>query len=195
MAALPSIPTFLDDTAPTMADLQALSYAVKFTSDMTVRPAWHFYKTSTFALTASTWNSPQYSTVAYDNDGVQSSGVAKIVTQGYYAVEACFDIGPTSSEITFLGTFLWTAGPSNPHFTSGTTLQFGPRGGGVNSENIADSALCITDICPNVCYPGDTIQPQVYVSAAATLQVNSNGSYHNGRFVANFTGCYVAMGS
>jgi hypothetical protein len=120
---------------------------------------------------------------------------AVIQTQGYYAVEACFDINPSSSSLTFLGSFLWTAGENNPNFTAGTTLQFGGRGGNTPSDNAADPAICISDICPNVCYPGDTILPQVWVSATSTLQINSNSAYNSGRWVGNFTGYYVAFGT
>lgn len=202
MASLPTLPgPFTDNTAPTLGQLQQLSYAVSFIADATLRPTWHLFKTTTTALTASTWNTLSGGTVnaAYDNDGVFTSSTAfkaTIVTQGYYAVEANLDLAATSTAMAFIPAFLFTAGPSNAHFTSGTTIYFGARGGDNVNDNTSDSATCIADLVPAVCYPGDTIQPVVYVtSAAAAIQFNTNGSFCKGRFVCNFTGYWAGQGT
>lgn len=197
MATLPTVPgPFTDGTAPTMTQLQQLAYAVSFLSDRDVSPIWHFYQDSSESLTANSWNSITYNHNVIDSDGVHASGgVAQIVTQGYYAVEACIGLSVTSTGFSFIGAFLWTAGANNPHFTSGTTLRFGPRGcNGVNN-NSSNTGCTPIDICPNVCYPGDTIQPQVYVTAALSLKANTNDSWNEGRFSANFTGAWIAEGS
>lgn len=197
MATLPTVPgPFTDGTAPTIVQLNQLSYAVSFIANNNVRPTWHFYKTTSNSLTQNAWNSPSYGTVAFDSDSVHSGGAVQVNTQGYYEVEACFDISVDATAFHALGSFLWTAGSSNPHFTSGTTLQFGGRGGSGVNDGSSNTAICITDICPNVCYPGDTIQPQVYVTdTGLTLKVNTNDSWNEGRFVCNFTGRWICEGT
>lgn len=200
MATLPTVPgPFADGTAPTLVQLQQLAGAVSFISDCDVRPTWHLYQTNTQSLSASTWTNlgtAGGNNVAFDSDGVSSgSGVATIVTQGYYAVEACADIAVSSPAFTFLVAFLWKAGANNPHFTNGTTLRFGARGGNIVTDASANTAYCASDICPNVCYPGDTIVPQVFASAAIGLKYNTNDAYNEGRFVANFTGYFISEGT
>lgn len=201
MATLPTIPgPFTDLTAPTMAQLRQLGQAVSFISDCTVRPNWHLYQQQTgMTLAANTWNGQATNTnaytVAYDNDGVAGAKSANIVTQGYYAVEACFGVAVDATSFTLVGAFLWTAGANNPHFTSGTTLRFGARGGNTVSDNSSNTFYCTSDICPNVCYPGDSIQPQINPSVSITMKTNTNDSWNEGRFVANFTGMWIAEGT
>jgi hypothetical protein len=197
MTALPTIPSFTDLTAPSLTDLTNLSYAVSFTADCDVRPTWHFYRTATMSLTANAWNLIPTNQTAFDSDGVKGSGGAGavIVTRGYYAVEGCVDVSVTSVGQIVIGAFLWTAGASNPHFTAGSTLVFGGKGGNSTDDNSSNSAYTFSDLCPRVCYPGDTIQPQVWTSFAFTLKYNSNDAFNEGRFVPNFTGIWVGQGT
>lgn len=194
MATLPTVPTFGTNDS-SLTNLQNLSGAVNFLINCGVRPLWHFIRTATFSL-ATGWNNPGYSTVIYDDDGVQSTGVASIITQGYYAVEGCVDILGTVSGVNFDTRFLLTAGPNNPHLTNGTTRIFGQRGGATTAVASQDTAVTVADICPIVCYPQDTIQLNTWVQTGPqTLEFNNNGSYISGRFVANFTGYFVRTGT
>ena len=192
MATLPTVPTFVaNDTSVTK--LAQLSQAVSFLIDCDTRPAWHFYRTTTFSL-ANGWNIPGYTVVAYDSDGVQSSGSAVIVTQGYYACEGCSDISNPSGIVMDLS-FQVTFGANNPHHTNGTTLVFGQRGGSWLTPS-ADPAFTIGDICPAVLYPGDKVDFRTYVNATGqTLNKNVNAAFNEGRFVANFTGYFLRTGS
>lgn len=194
MATLPTVPNFATNDS-SLTNLQNLSAAVNFLVNCGVRPLWHFIRTATFSLAANTWNAPGYSTVIYDSDGVQSSGLAKIVTQGYYAVEGCADLQTGASGILFDTRFLLTAGPNNPHLTNGSTRIFGQRGGNSVATASQDTAVTLTDVCPIVCYPQDTLQFQVWVNSATTLNFNQNTSYIQGRFVAQFTGYFVRTGT
>jgi hypothetical protein len=193
MATLPTVPSFgANDTS--LTNLQNLSYSVSFLINCGVRPLWHFIRTATFSMSAG-FNNPGYATVIYDSDGVQTSGLAQIVTQGYYAVEGCSDLSTGSSGIAFDTRFLLTAGANNPHLTLGSTRVFGQRGGNSVATASTDTAVTLTDICPIVCYPGDTLQYDTYVNSATSLNFNQNTSYIAGRFVANFTGYFVRTGT
>lgn len=191
MVALPvePIPNFVEgDTSIT--NLQNLAYAVQFWTDNDVRPTWHFYKTATASLTAATWNTVNFGSVAFDSDGVFSSGAALIVTPGIYTVAMCLQGEAGTSGIGMLVSFLATAGANNPNETSGTTRRFGGRGGEACTSG-ADFALCASSMTPWIMYPGDTIVCQIYPSVAITLDNNSNGAYNQGRYVCNYTGLLI----
>lgn len=196
MATLPIVPAFVaGDTSITK--LQQLSQAVSFLVDCDVRPTWHMYQTTTTAITGSTWTTPGTKTIAYDDDGVAISTamIATIVTQGYYAVEACLPIRTLAGAQSTDCAFLVTAGPNNPHHVNGTTTFFGQRGNNSFAGTGGDATGSISDICPWVLFPGDTVQPQAWISAAATMDFNTNTTYLNGRFVTNFTGYWLRTGS
>lgn len=194
---LPSIPIFTAG-APTIAQLNALSYAVSFLADQDVRPTWHFWHNATVSLSASTWNQMPFAKTAYDCDSVYSSANkdAIIVTQGYYALEANFELEATSTDTNYIGAFRITFGNNNPGGTQGTTRFFGYRGSmsSNTSDAAADNACCLSALTPLQLYPGDRIDVMVYVSSAMTADYNTGtptGSYIQGRFSANFTGYWA----
>jgi hypothetical protein len=195
---LPSVPTFTAG-APSIANLNALSYAVSFLCDNDTRPAWSFFMyTGTQSIVAATWTNVSYDHTAFDSDGVQSYPYAQIVTQGYYALTACVQIEANANTADmYTGAFLFTAGANNPHYTTGTTQFFGYRGGKASStaQAAADNAVCLADLTPMVLYPGDKLSVSVYLSAAHTLDINQNTSYIQGRFATKFTGNWIRTGS
>lgn len=101
MSTIPTIPTFTAG-APTLTQLNQLSYATSFICDADIRPTWHYIMFSgTQSLTANTWTPVAFDHAIYDNDGVLNAGVthgAAIKTQGYYRVEACIDVQLTTTE-------------------------------------------------------------------------------------------------
>lgn len=196
MSTLPTVPTFTDGES-SLAHLESLASAVSFLSSCDMRPMWHFYKTATQSIASSTWTTVAYNYVAADSDGVYAGGTvgeATIVTQGYYVVEACAG-ALTSAAQGFYTRFLWTAGTHNANYSSGTSLVFGQTGGETNGQANQDAQLCFSAPCPYVCYPGDTIQAQVFSTGAISLAYNENVSYLKGRFAANFTGYWLRTGS
>jgi hypothetical protein len=192
---IPTVPTFVTgDTS--LLKLQQLSYAVSFLTDQDVRPTWHFYKTTTQSIPASTWTAVTSGTVAYDNDGVYSNFSAQIVTTGYYVVEACLQIIDTATIFDFYTAFQIVAGANNPHHTSGTNSGFfGQRMSATSANTVTDNANCISDTCPWVLYPGDVVSPMIWVSAAATADHNTNNSYMQGRFATTFSGYLSRTGT
>ena len=197
MATQPAPPTF-SAGAPSIAQLNALSYAVSFIADMDVRPFFHFVSENTQAVSSNTWTTISMSKVAYDNDATfQTGGAAKIVTQGYYTLTGCAEFRCTTTEMTVSAAFLMTGGSSNPHLSSGSTKRFGYRGDSTqNATASADTTLCVSDTTPFPCYPGDTLQLQVYCTGSSiTLDYNTGATYEEGHFVPNFTGYFVRTGT
>jgi len=201
MAMLPEILYFAQNDS-SIANLNALAYAVQFLVDDDVRPVWHFYKDSASqSLTASIFATVTYNHNPIDSDGVYAAthnGVATIQTQGYYAVEACVPFAPgTFGSMAGLNVnFLFTAGSGNPHYPAGVTIQFGIRGSSPVTDATGDTVVCITDIVPVCCYPGDTIAVQAFSGLFnATINTNLNGSWESQRIVPNFTGYWVALGT
>lgn len=196
MATLPTVPTFAFGDS-SITNLQNLSNAVSFLVDCDVRPLFHGYQATTTAMSASTFTTPGTKTVAYDDDGVliSTAMIATIVTQGYYCFEACIPIQTLATLQNTDFIFLVTAGANNPHHTNGTTTLFGQRGvlGGAGTGN--DNTACISDICPWVLFPGDTVQPRGWINAAATMDFNRNATFTAGRYVNNFTGYWLRTGS
>jgi hypothetical protein len=133
---------------------------------------------------------------AFDSDRVGSGGGATIGTQGYYVCEACVPFVSQSSANNGWASFLWTAGTANPHFSSGTTVQFGLKSGRTIAATGTDEVLSISDFCPVVCYPGDSIVVQAQGGLANTVvDANTNAGAVQGKFVCNFTGRWVRIGS
>jgi hypothetical protein len=198
MGTLPTVPTFvaLDSS---LTKLQQLSACVEWIIDCSTgsRPIWHLYRSTTLSLSANTWTNYGGAGQAIDTDGVNvlGTGVVEIQTQGYYVVEGCGQLVNNANDVQFLTSFLWTAGANNPHFSSGATQRFGTRGGATCSEATTDAAQTPQCICPNVCYPLDTIQFQVWTSTAFNLDRNSNNAYQQGRFVTQFTGMWLREGT
>lgn len=196
MVALPTVPTFTDNTAPSVATLQQLSDAVRFVSVMDVRPTCHLYKTSTQSIVANTQTTLTMGSVAYDSDNMSvTANIMTIHTQGIYAFEMCAGFQSLATAMKILVSFLFTAGTSNPHKTSGSTQRFGQRGGDSASTAATDTALCLSDICPIVCYPGDTIAAQVLTDTNVTMSKNDNNASFSGRVVPTFTGYFVSEGT
>jgi hypothetical protein len=192
MAILPPkpLPTFFDGDS-SLVNLNNLGYAIQFLTDNDVKPTWHFYKTATQAIPASTWTTVNMGTVAFDSDGTfTGGGYATIQTPGIYGVAACMQVQAGTTGIGVLTQFLVTAGSSNPNHAAGSSVNIGLRGGLATASG-ADTAFAPTALTPWVLYQGDTIQAQIYTTVAATLDNNSNSSYMNGRFVCNFTGMLV----
>src|SRR5262249_55602264 len=91
--------------------------------------------------------------------------------------------------------FLFTAGASNPHYSAGTNIQYGVRGCRSVAATSVNETVCPSDMCPVVCYPGDTLAWQVWVSSTATLDKDSNTSAVQSRFVPNYTGRWLRTGT
>lgn len=200
MGTVPTIPSHMsDNTSPSISTLNQLSSAVNFLCNDDVRPTWHTYKVATQSIPVTTWTTVSYGTIAYDSDSMTapSGGVITINTQGYYKCEATADFLTGTTVMNLLGSFLITAGSSNPNHSVGTSQRFHQRGGESvgAASGAADTAICCTGICPWVCYPGDTIVFQVYTTVAVTLNNNVNTTYQSGRFVSNFTGQWLRSGT
>lgn len=201
---LPSVPTFTAG-APSIAQLNALSYAVSFLVDDDVRPIWKvFLFNGTQALTASVWNNVTFDHVAIDSDGVSTGAGTKsvpaIVTQGIYDLEACVQLEAVAGTgQMFTTAFLFTAGANNPHFAPNATQYFGYGASRISStaQAAADNAMCIASTTPMVCYPGDKLNVAIFPSAAYTLDFNENPntSYIQGRLATLFTGMWSHVGS
>ena len=193
---IPVIPTFVDgDTS--VAKLRQLSEAVSFVSNAEKFPMWHFYRTSTFTMaTAGTWYTVPMNVTAFDSDRVGSNGTVTIVTQGYYSCEACLPFQTQTVVNNAVGSFLFTAGVSNPHYSSGTQIVFGLKYGRMIAGTGMDEAVTLDDLCPVVCFPGDTIAVQAQGGVANTvIDINNPVGATEGRFVPNFTGRWVRVGS
>lgn len=200
---LPSVPTFTAG-APTIAQLNALSYAVSFLVNHDVRPAFTaFMSSGTMSVPASTWTTVTYDHVAFDSDGVfgvAGAGLpsATIVTQGFYVFEACIPIQVNTNQDIYTGRFNFTAGANNPHLALNATAAFGLRGSklATSASAAADNAVCLSAWFTTCCYPGDRIVPQVYTRANIhTVDKNNNASYIQGRFVPRFSGRLLATGT
>lgn len=195
---LPSVPAF-GAGAPTIDQLNALSYAVSFLCDNDVRPAWSmFVYTATQIVPAATWTTVNFDHVAFDSDHVGIYPNAQIATQGVYALSACVQLEANANTTDeYSAAFGFTAGANNPHYTIGATQLFGYRGGGCSSTGsaAADNAVCLSSITPMTLFPGDLLTVQVYLSASHTLQTNVNTSYIQGRFANKFTGHWLRLGS
>lgn len=192
---LPTIPTF-SDTAPSLADLNNLSYAVSFLTDVDTRPAWKIYTKTTQSLTANSWHAITLASVALDSDGVADGTGITIVTQGFYALTAMAQIQATGSQFAIGVAFNATGKGNNPHLASGATLRFGERGDSVETAVTTNTTALVTSTVTPICmYPGDTIRMQVYTTAAATHTNNVNTTYQQGRFAPNFTGYLARLGT
>jgi hypothetical protein len=195
---LPAVPTFAAG-APTIAQLNALSYGASFLIDHGVRPTWKFFATTTQTTTAHSLNVVHFNNVAYDCDGVYNAGNngANIVTQGYYEVEASVQIEATATGDDIVLGFQWSPGSSNPHFSAGTQ-SFGFAGCAlpVTGSAAADASYSISGVTPFPCYPGgDVIQVVLYTVGAHTIDYNRNTSFSQGRFSTQFTGRWVRSGT
>lgn len=199
---LPSVPTF--SSAPTIAQLNALSYAVSFLVNNDVRPAFTaFMSSGTMGTTAGAFKTVAFDHVAFDSDGVFGVGgaglpTATIVTQGFYAFEACIPIQANTNQDEYTGQFLMTAGANNPHIGTGISKTFGPRGSRLSNSTqaAADNAVCLSSWFETCLYPGDTVVVKIYTSTNAhTVDKNSNTSYIQGRFVPRFSGRLIATGT
>jgi hypothetical protein len=194
---LPTVPSFsTGDTSITK--LQQLSNAVSFLAVAQSGVMWHFYANSQQGAFSGSWVPLIFANVALDTDGVwnaAANGIATIVTQGYYAVEMCLPVETAVTTFTIRAGFLWTAGANNPHFSVGTTRKYGVRSGATNPQLSTNETLCVSDLIDVVCYPGDTITPRIFTSSSCTIDFNSALSVTKGRFVTNFTGHLVCLGT
>ena len=200
---LPSVPTFTAGS-PTMAQLNALSYAVNFLVNGDVRPTFTaFMSSATMGTTANNWKTIAFDHVAFDSDGVfGASGAglptATIVTQGFYSFEACVPIQANTNQDQTTCRFQFTAGANNPHFATNATAAFGHRGSrlSTSASAAADNSICLSAWFYTCLYPGDQIICQVYtVANAHTVDTNSNTSYIQGRFPPRFSGQLRATGT
>lgn len=193
---LPVIPSFTDGDY-SMAKLRQLSQAVSFVSNAEKYPMWHFYRTSLLTMaTANTWYTVPMDDIAFDSDRVNVGGKVTIVTPGYYACEACLPFQTQATSNNAIGSFLFTAGVANPHYASGTQITFGLQFGRSIDASGMDEVISLDDLCPVVCFPGDTIVVQAQGAIANTvIDVNNPTGATEGRFVPNFTGRWVRVGS
>jgi hypothetical protein len=194
---LPSVPAFTAGS-PTIAQLNALSYATTFLIDHGTRPTWHFFMYATQALGANAWTAVAFDHVAYDSDGVYSSvnHGANIVTQGYYEMEACVQLKAGANKDDYAVCFAWSPQSGNPYFSHGAT-NFGYKANSLpqTGSAAADGCLNIFGISPYPVYPGDLLQVLVWSAAAHTVDFNQNTSYNQGRFSTQFTGRWAFSGS
>jgi hypothetical protein len=193
---IPTVPAFVTgDTS--IAKLRQLSQCVSFVSSAQSYPVWHLYRTATFSLaTANTWFTVPMTATAFDSDRIGTGGGVTIATQGYYACEACVPFQTQSSVNNAWAAFLFTAGTANPHYSSGTTIQFGLKSGRAIGSINMNETLSPSDFCPVVCFPGDTIVVQANGGLSPTvIDNNTNATAVAGRFVCQFTGRWVRIGS
>lgn len=195
MATIPTVPTFnAGDTS--LLKLQQLSQAVSFLADVTTKPAFHVYKTSTQSITLNTWTIPSNTgcTIAYDNDncfGGTAKFTATINTQGYWVFEGCGPWATTATGISARVSFVLTAGANNPNLAPAGTIRFANRGGLSTGTASTDTVLVSAAVSPIALYSGDTVAFQVWCDATTTLNINNNASFISGRFVTNFTGHWL----
>lgn len=197
MATIPTVPTFTPNTAPSIATLNQLSYAVSFLVDNGVRPGWSIFMNSTQSPAATTWTNIAYDHTAYATDATRSGGTITLNTQGYYEVAACLSFETNANDTdVYTAAFVATGGGNNPNLVLNATQYFGYGAGRFSStaEAPADNALCITDIAPLCLYPGDTLNVAVYLSAAHVVDINQNSAYNIGRFAAKFSGHLIRTG-
>jgi len=197
---LPTVPQFVQGET-SVANLNNLGYATDFLCDDNTRPVYKAFKPfATTISTANTWTNVSGGNVAFDSDGQGTTGLSNmdvnITTTGYYCCEAAASIKSFSTSYNFKIRFLFTAGAPNPVYATGTTIPFGQRASGSLAVTGTDTALCASDICPTVCYPGDTIAMQVYTSNTNmnTLDFNNNAAFNQGRFVLSFSTYYLRVG-
>jgi hypothetical protein len=193
---IPTVPAFVNgDTS--IAKMRQLSQCVSFVTSAQNYPVWHFYRNATFTVTsANTWTTVPMNIAAFDSDRTGAAGGVTIGTQGYYACEACVPFQTLASLNNAWAAFLWTAGAANPHYSSGTTIQFGLKSARTFAGTGTNDVLSPSDLCPVVCFPGDTIVVQANVGISNTvIDVDALLAATNGRFVCNFTGRWVRIGS
>ena len=195
---IPTVPTFTTgDTSIT--NLQSLAACAGFFSCISSPtgslPFFHCYRTTTQSISASTWTSVGFPIVVADTDGMSNGTGVTVVTQGYYAIDACLPFTTLSSGFIALCRFLFTAGTHNPHFTSGTQVIFGGRGSFTIAAVGYDEVSSVTDITPMVCYPGDTLNAQVFSTVAFVVDNVANATLIVGRYPPNFTGRWIRSGT
>lgn len=193
---IPNIPTFAQGDSNIIA-LQQLSMAVSTLTSAQYVPIWRVIRTTTQSLSAGAWNTLTYTTSEYDSDHVFDSGtgIITINTQGYYAVESSTPVPGVASSNVLSFMMLFTAGGSNPHFSSGGHAWFGGANCTNGTSTTTDAVVCQADICPVVCYPGDTIVPQVYPIVACATDTMTNSGATQGWFAPQFSGKWIAYGS
>lgn len=194
---LPTIPAFTQGESSVL-HLAQLAQAAQFAAIADYFPLWRFYKGAGENISANTWTTLLFGSIAIDTDQVwNSGGWATVNTQGYYATEACVPFqnnGSANGDIQVR--FLWTAGPNNPHYGSGSTQIYGGSSSSVPSGSGGTTfAICTADHCPVVCYPGDNISVEVGVSSALTTDTLTNNSATLGWFTPSFGGRWVRMGA
>jgi hypothetical protein len=193
---LPVIPAFTAGES-SVAHLQQLSAAVQFGAVAQYYPMWRFWKGASQAIAANTLTLIQFGSIAVDTDGVWTvGGAATINTQGYYRCEMCLpaEAGTTSTNDLQLS-FMFTAGPNNPHLSSGSTQRFGGAATSMTSVAGPDFVQCTADICPVVCYPGDSIGAWIYSYYAVSTNVLTNLAATAGWFPPQFTGMWIRTGT
>lgn len=194
---LPSVPTFAAGS-PTLAQLNALSYATSFLIDHGTRPAWHLFMYATQAIVANTWTVVQFDHSAYDSDGVfnATNHAADVVTQGYYEMEASIQLQAGANKDDYAAAFTWSPKVGGPYFSHGT-VYFGHKANSLpqTGSAAADGCLNIYGVTPYPAYPGDVLQVLVWSAAAHTVDFNQNTSYDQGRFSTQFTGRWAYSGS
>jgi hypothetical protein len=149
-------------------------------------------------VTAGAFTAVQFDHVAFDSDNtfLLSNHGANIVTQGYYKVEACVEVEILASKFNIVPAFAWSPSSNNPYFANGP-LFFGYRGidSSVTGSAAGDNSVCISAITPYPMYPTDLLSVVLYVSATATVDINQNTSFTQGRFSTQFTGRWIREGT
>ncbi len=190
---VPTVPAFtLGDSS--VARLQQLSSCVSWLANSQASPMWHLYRNTTFSIGATSWTTIPMTYAALDTDRSWSGTGVSLNTQGYFVTEACVPFLTSSTAAECRASFLWTAGANNPHFSSGSTVRYGLSTGYSIGASGADETEACDDVCPVVCYPGDTIVVQAYASSAMTIDTDI-GTPLFSRVVCNFTGHWVRVGS
>jgi hypothetical protein len=177
-----------------ITNLNNLAYAVDFLIDDNTRPVYKAFFPYTYSVPATTWTTLMGGEIAFDSDGQGGSATnmqTVVNTTGVYSCEGCVSVKNLSTVYVFKVRFLFTPGPNNPVYTG--TVPFGQRTTAtyLDASAATDTTLCCSDICPAICYPGDTIALQVYTGAAMTVDYNNNKNFNQGRFVTSFTTYYL----
>lgn len=205
VTVVPTVPAFATNDS-SLTSIEDLAYCLRFLVG-DIRPAWHAFTINARTVaSANTWTTINFGTIAYDSEAnvpgstgiMASASTAQIQTQGIYAVESCATAVATSSAFYFDLSFLMTGGGNNPNLSTGSTRRFGLRGNTTLATAATQVTVCCADTTPVCAYPLDTIAMQVRASAASVV-VQTNMSpvpaYNQGRFVTNFSGHWIRVGS
>lgn len=196
---LPTVPSFTqgESGATNALHMQQLGQCVNYLVNMGASPIARYYKSAAESLGSGSWTAIVMGTVILDTDGDGLNGGIVINTQGYYRFEANMAIvGQTAGAADFQACFASTIGGSNPHYSQGTNIYFGGSGTAQLSGSGISVSTTMADICPFVCFPGDFIQPTIYMNqAGSNTDTLTNSSATAGWFTCQISAKWIREGS